>query len=404
MQSLPWRRSNLIERVREDLWRYLTPAASVGEQILQAAALLQMKPAELRTMGSIQFLISKELRQMLEDMPFLLRRLATTTTSEEEWTVDRIRGSIQWGRTLGLRHTTGIPTLYVTAPTRRAYQTPENEVLVSVLDAAVAAARHVGWIRSQSGPAGLMVREQALAAERWRQSRMLLEVERRSISSRTLARVRSSRYSRRYASVLAAYMRYRSLIGIVDADAVRSAVETYGLATTDDATLLELHVTFEVFGALEQLGWRVGRLGLFEGSLSLTARKGPDQLSISYQSVPRSLGRVSAYRKIQVRHAIAPGSLRPDLTIHHSSKTGHRWILVEVKGGHRPVEKSARAAVFDLLAYHSAFEPLLTESRPYGLGIAWGSDLATAHGDDIVLCTPDRLLEALEYLLGHGHG
>src|SRR5687768_9078153 len=108
MKRLTWRRPELIERIRDDLWRYLTPAASIEQELLEASALLRMRPGELRTVGTLQFLVSRELGEMLAHLPSLLRRLSTTTTSEEEWSADRIRGSIQWGRTIGLRYATGM--------------------------------------------------------------------------------------------------------------------------------------------------------------------------------------------------------------------------------------------------------------------------------------------------------
>src|SRR5690349_10382274 len=101
MRSLQWRRSDLIAEIRSDLWRYLTPAATIEGEALQAAALLQIPVEELRVLGRLQFLISEELGNLLEELPFLVRRLATTTASEEEWSAERIRGSIQWARTIG---------------------------------------------------------------------------------------------------------------------------------------------------------------------------------------------------------------------------------------------------------------------------------------------------------------
>lgn len=96
MRSLTWARNDLITEIRHDLWRYLTPAASVERQLLEAATLLKMPPHELRTLGRIQFLISDELGELLRQLPFLARRLATTTANEEEWSAERIRGAIQW--------------------------------------------------------------------------------------------------------------------------------------------------------------------------------------------------------------------------------------------------------------------------------------------------------------------
>src|SRR5262245_16200211 len=130
MRTLRWVRADLIAEIRRDLWRYLTPAASIETELLQAASLLQMRPHELRRLGRLQFLISDELGRLLRQLPLLTRRLATTTASEEEWSPERIRGTIQWGRTIGVRQATGLPHMYVTTPARRAFQTAENELLV----------------------------------------------------------------------------------------------------------------------------------------------------------------------------------------------------------------------------------------------------------------------------------
>ena len=54
MRSLPWRRQDLIERVRADIWRFLTPAATIEAELLEAAALLQMSPSDLRAIGGLQ--------------------------------------------------------------------------------------------------------------------------------------------------------------------------------------------------------------------------------------------------------------------------------------------------------------------------------------------------------------
>src|SRR5919197_4565787 len=157
MRLLPWERKDLIAEIKRDLWRYLTPAASIETELLEAAALLQVSPQELRTLGRLQFLVSNERGELLRQLPFLVRRLATTTASEEEWSAERIRGAIQWGRTIGVRQATGIPHLYVTSPARRAYQTPENELLTLVLDAVVLLGRRTGWHRSESVEVGKLI-------------------------------------------------------------------------------------------------------------------------------------------------------------------------------------------------------------------------------------------------------
>jgi hypothetical protein len=400
VRTLQWSRSDLIAEIRRDLWRHLTPAASIEDELLEAAALLQVTPQELRTLGRLQFLISKELGELLDQLPFLVRRLATTTASEEEWSTERIRGAIQWGRTLGVRQATGIPHLYVTSPARRAYQTPENELLVTVLDATVRLGRQTGWHRSESPDIGKIISSRVAQAERWLSTRALLEVERRPITATKLARIRSGRHRRRYETALDAYDRYRELAERLDRSAIRNAVESYGVVSRDDATLFELVCTFRTIGTLNDLGWKLDRLGLFGGSLRLTGRRAHEHLEITYQQTPAKLGHGSLYYAIQKAHAIGPGSLRPDLVIRHERAGNVAWLLIEAKGGERPVESSARAAAYDLLAYRAAYARTLDlQGSPFGLGIAFGAELEPSSTSAVMLCTPDNLQLALARFL-----
>lgn len=396
MRTLPWVREDLIAEIKDELWRHLTPAASIEGDLLHAAALLQVTPRELRTLGRLQFLISDEVGELLDALPGLVRRLATTTASEEEWSADRVRGSIQWGRTLAARHATGIPHLYISTPARRAYQTPENELLTVVLDAVVSAGRESGWDRSQSADVGRLISRRVAAAERWRQTRALVEVERRPITAMKLSRIRNGRHRRRYRAAMGAYARFHTLAEKLDRAAIRRAVEAYGLVSRDDPTLFELVCTFRVIKALQELGWDLEKLGLFRGSLRLGGHRRSERLELRYQAAPERLRRQSKYRSVLMRHGIVPGPLRPDLVLTWTTPTGKRWLVIEAKGGSRDVADSARAATFDLLAYRTAFEDVLgPQQTPYGLGVVWGSELEAAPGDDIALCTPDTLTSAL---------
>ena len=93
--------------------------------------------------------------------------------------------------------------------------------------------------------------------------------------------------------------------------------------------------------------------------------------------------------------------LRPDFVIRHTDPAGQRkWVIGEVKlGEKRRVGDSARAALSDLLAYRRDFRAQLrTQTDAYGLGVAWGAELHPKSGDEVVLCTPDTLGEAVSML------
>src|SRR5207253_2446259 len=118
--------------------------------------------------------------------------------------------------------------------------------------------------------------------------------------------VRSGRYHRRYKAVLDAYDTYRLLAEHLDRQAIRRAVETFGLVAADDATLFELICTFRVIGALRRLEWELSHLGLFEGALRLTGTRGIEKLDLVYQATPAALRRGSAYLALLQAHDIPP--------------------------------------------------------------------------------------------------
>jgi hypothetical protein len=207
---------------------------------------------------------------------------------------------------------------------------------------------------------------------------MLTGVERRPIDPRRIARINTGRFQRRYRPVLDAWNHYNDLVGRLDRSSIRRAVETYGIISRSDPTLFELCCTFDILATLSDLGWRFGRLGLLGGSVHFHARRDGDELQLVYQATPQHLRDRSQYAMVQKTHGIPAGNLRPDLVLRHLAGTGKpRWLLIEVKGGTRPIEDSARAALYDLLAYRAAFARALSDApQPYGLGIAWGADLA----------------------------
>jgi hypothetical protein len=299
-----------------------------------------------------------------------------------------------------MRAATGLPHLYVTEPARRAYQTPENELLVFLIDETVRLGKLSGWYHSTSQTVGQLLSTRTHEAERWRHVRALSSVERRAITPLRISRIRSGRHRRRYQAVLDAWSVYQELLGRLDRDAIKDAVETHGLVTQDDPTLFELLTTFRVIDVISNAGWKTQPLHLWEGGLQLQAQRGTEQLTLHYQQTPTGLSRGSHYAAVQRAHGLPAGGLRPDLVLHRPDQGDQQWLLIEVKGGERAVERSARAALLDLLAYRRAYEPALESSARYGVGVAFGAELAPSQSGEIAIATPDNLEPALAPFLG----
>jgi len=404
VRSQPWSREQAILEIRRDIWRYLTHVARRETELqLEAAAILGMPPGEIRTLAYAQFILGDDVAQLLEGMASLMRRLATTTVDEEERSAERIRGPILWGSTLTAQTVTGIRHLYVTAPARRAYDTPENRVLAAALAAIVEVGKRTGWHRLGEKHLAGEVRQRLDEASYWLSRRALSNILPSAPSARTLSRVASGRMRRRYASAVDVIRTHQRLVRRLDRDAIRSAVERHALVTTDDDTLFELLCVFAIERALRSRDWEISQPGLVRSrGRFLAATRGRRSLELYYQTVPVSLSTGAHYDALQDAHGFSDtGRLRPDFLIRIYDGQGSRWILGEVKGGeHRQVHQSARAALFDLLAYRRNYDAQIDASQtPYGLGIAWGAELDPATASEVILCTPDRLGQALDAVI-----
>jgi hypothetical protein len=402
MRSLPWQRADRIAEVRERIWLHLSPAAGLEQDTaLAAAALLQLSEQDVLALARVHFLLTREVHELLDGLPQLLRQLATTTAHQHEHSTERVRGAILWGTTIAARAASGLPHLYVTAPARRAYQTPENQLLVFVLDAIARLGRQTGWHHPNNGD-GIrqVVRDRTTAAQRWLQARMLLEIEPRPPMPRSMMRVRTGRHHQRYRHAISTWERYRSLIAQLDRTQLRELIETTAIITRADHTLFELLCSFAVIDALRGCGWQIRPLRLFGGRLRLTGQRGSDRLDLWYQTTPRELAASSRYTEVLRQHGFPqPAGLRPDMVLRRSIAGEERWLLVEVKlYGH--VQDGARAALQNLLAYRRAFDAgLAGNDGVYGLGIAWGAELQPTLAE-VMLCTPDTIPAAITDFAG----
>lgn len=404
MDDLNWDRTACITAVRDRIWNYLSPASRFeGPGLLAAGALLQWPEAEASRLGELQFLLCRETGAFLGSLPQLMRKLATSSAPEEEWTGQRLRGPVEWNRTVALRNTTGTPYLFVTTPTRRVYQTPENELLVHVLDAIVATAQRSGWdrITPRQEPAR-HVRERLAAATRWQQNRMLSGIDRTPPAPRAVARVRSGRTAQRYAGVLAAYDKLTSLVEHMDRQAVREAIEEAGLVTAEEPILFELLTTFRVMDALTSLGWKMAPFTLFHGHVHTSGHTTDSkQIDLWYQTTPRALSEASHYRDVLTSHGFTGArQLRPDIILRWTAPGGQqRWLLIECKLSQSGVRHAARQALADLLTYRADYDATLAATKgPHGLGVAWGEGLNPITTSEVVLCTPDTLTQALQQI------
>src|ERR1700754_1097703 len=269
MRPLPWERPSRIKEIREQIWSYVSPSSRrEGPGLVVADAMLGWPDGDVTELAALQFLLSAEVGDFVHQLPELARRLSTTSVHDEERGTERIRGAINWGETMSARLASGAPRLHVTTPVERAYQTPENELLVHVLDAIVRLGTATGWARPnlRSEPA-TTTRAHLTEAKRWQSTSMLTPIRRVTPTPRSLARIGSGRSHVRYQGVLAAYSRLDALVERLDREAIRSAIEDVGLVASKEHILFELLPLFRTIASLENHAWQLRPLRLFAGAV-----------------------------------------------------------------------------------------------------------------------------------------
>lgn len=401
--SRPWNREAVIGELRGQIWQHLSPTATPHAVLLDAAALLGLDDAGVARLADIHFVLHPDLEELLDRCPVLLRGLASSTTPTVEVSHDRVRGTVDWLATSRARAASRTAVV-VTRPQVRDGDIQPNRVLALLLTQLRDRARATG-LRSTGGDSSAVaarVTEIGRRASLLASHRALRQVSPAAPTPRELASLRAPRQARRNAAILDAYVVYETFIRMRDVTAIREAVESHGFAVASDGALFELLVLFRLRQALEDLGFDVARLGLFAGGLRFVARRGTERVTAWYQQLPAQWRRMSRYPATVRAHQMSdPHDLRPDLVLRAELADGtDRWTVVEAKTttGGRPVSVLFRRALTDLLAYRAAFEDALAGQERWGLGVVWGSDLRPAD-HDVLVCTPDRLHDALERLL-----
>lgn len=191
------------------LWAHL---ARPVETARVTECLLGLSRAAARLTSGVVLVTSPEADTLLAAVPGMLRNLAVATNARADRLVGEVRGPIQWSETLAARSASaGDPQLYVCASVRRAYDTPENRVLVAALRAVLTAGQLVErqGLRRRDSELARHVRRNTVAALRFLDHRALVNIA-PSHDRRDVAKVRTGRRRAAYAPALAALRRFQA--------------------------------------------------------------------------------------------------------------------------------------------------------------------------------------------------
>jgi hypothetical protein len=273
-----------------DLWDLVARPVNT---IQAAEIMLGISASAARLLAAALHATSPEVDALLFAVPHMMRSLAIATTVAPERSHGEVRGPIQWSETMSARAASaGDPMVFVCAAPGRAYDAPENRVLVAALESirAAAASVEVGRLKHRDTALFHHIRGNATMARRYLDHRSLNSIPRVKPTARELKRTRSGTRRRTYGSALLVLERQGA--GFTGEDLALVA---------DDATTAEHAAVVEAVRVLRAKGETIPGFRVRNGALTAGAL---------------------TYRHRRTRHADAPkglawrgvplGATRPD--------------------------------------------------------------------------------------------
>ena len=209
-----------------ELWDRLTAPFDAAEVI---EALAGPTHGAARHLVGALIATSGEAGRLLATMPMAIRSLAISTTVRAERCVGQVRGPILWSETAAAQASAaGDMGILVCALPEKAYDTPQNQVLVAALTAVVRAARAVDGGVPGVVPEEILhaARANGSRAAHYLDHRALSGVTARTPSGRDLHRTRVGNRRRTYQEAVAMLARAVEPLDAVSAPRVVEALVT----------------------------------------------------------------------------------------------------------------------------------------------------------------------------------
>jgi hypothetical protein len=185
-----------------ELWDLLRRPFNVVEAV---DAVLGLSPNVVRQLTGAMLATCEEAEDLLARTPRTIRSLSIAMSNQPEECRGGLRGPVLWSETLSARSSSpGRHDVYVCAAPARAYDIPENRVLVAALVAVRDAGRSVDTIsaRSYDDTTLRRARYNGMRAIRFLEHRALANVARHRPSPRELRRARSGNRRSTYTPAL----------------------------------------------------------------------------------------------------------------------------------------------------------------------------------------------------------
>jgi hypothetical protein len=404
----------VLGNVKRYLWLYVHSGATIEDLRNAVKNLTLLDRKEVNYLSIVHFLLSDEIRKLVEIVPRILRRLSHSTQKEKMENRGCIKGRIDWNLTIKERCAQGYDqTIFVCRPPSRIYNLPENQLLKFVL---TQIKRLIEETANLSKVEEKNIRLEELRTEdgkqkwtdriawlRYHVNNALKNVHLKEvdlpnqINQHMVRRTRTAR-NKDYEFVGDSYSLHRRIIQKMDESMLRELIEKRILEPLEKDTLYELFVLFEV---MDSLGTPEEINLIRPGAQAIGKYKiGEETVSVYFQKV-KGLFERSEYKQIFDDYELDVSSRRPDITLYFERKD--TFLIIEVK---RTINRDYIVdSVYKVLGYLADFDKhFRKEQKPKGVLVVWAIQRLKRTEQEISILAHNEVSEYIKDIIGKFSG
>ena len=385
--------------------------------------LFEMNEDDLRTLKTVHFLLSDEVRDLIEILPYLLRNLSHSTQKEKEEFNGIVRGRIDWNATLKTRYSKGYndPSLFVCSPPSKFYDLEENQLLKFLLRKIISLKNNyldfVDYAKNdEENPFNV---EKLSKEKNWYEivgnnykmaKKTLRKIYFDDISDVKVIKAKHIRKSFKnrnvlYHRVAKAYILFEDLFINENIELLKDLVEHRLIRATDSNKLYEIYIFYSIVKSLPSPQLRLLHVGNDYSTFDVL--EDGTKITIHYQYLPKPLQEVSQYADILKNYNIQWAYRVPDIILEFEREGKITYRIIEVKN--TSSTNYVRDSVYKVMSYYKDFERILDNNEatfcdncPVVL-VTWGGirikDNYDPFEDSIIVLNRKEFLDNLDKLL-----
>lgn len=354
----------ILEEIKEFLPYYLFNDQISTEFNVNIKSLFNLDDNDLVTLKIIHFLLSDEVKDFIECLPFLTRKLAHTTYIKKNEFKNNIHGKIDWNITIKKRLSTEFydNNLYICSTSSKYYDLEENQFLKFILKQIISLFNKIKFVKIQKIDLNKIdsnekwfeyVNAVVKISEKYLKKIYFDEItDINNISFKHKSKCKNNR-NYLYLNVLKVYNLYDGLFINYNQKILEKLIYQRLIKATNPDKVYELYIFFKLVSILPN--WKIGLLHS-GNSYCVTSSLDNVDITIFYQKTPGSFKDVSNYLKILENYNIKGNVRSPDIILKFKKNNRIFYRIIEVKN----VSESSylHDGLYKALGYYKDFEKI----------------------------------------------